>query len=514
MSILRKSRILCIVMILALVATVIAPIGSFTAFAGDVGTYGDFTYAYSCDEITILEYNGSGGDVVIPSTIDGYPVVGVESEAFFDNDTITSVSMPSVLTIGDSAFESCDNLVSVSMPSVVTIGEYAFDSCHELTTADMPNVETISYEAFDYCYKLENVDILKVTTIDTYAFYECYALTEFNAPNVVSLGNSVFYGCESLVSIDLPKVLFVDADTFKYCYALESVNLPSVEIIGETAFYDCSSLEKIIMPNVHTIYYAAFSGCPSSMTIYGYSGTFAETFANERGFNFSPMSVWTVTLNNDGAVTTQTVADGQCAAEPEEPEKDGQYFLGWYTEGGEYFYFDTPITEDITLYAKFGYYVAICLDGEPVGWMPVVAGECALEPEAPGKEGKVFVGWYTAGGTKYDFSTPVTANISIYAKFVDESVEWVKSVSHVITDGKIIFTVVTAPGVYNRVKLAADDDRGGYIAYTNTYAVNSDGDYVWTIKAAAPTSATTYAFDLRSSATGKYMKDYGYYDVE
>ena len=84
MSFLRKSRILCVALIIALIATIIAPIGSFTAFAGYVDTYGDFNYGYSNDEITILEYNGSGGDVVIPSTIDGYPVVAIGESAFFD----------------------------------------------------------------------------------------------------------------------------------------------------------------------------------------------------------------------------------------------------------------------------------------------------------------------------------------------------------------------------------------------------------------------------------------------
>ena len=79
-------------------------------------------------------------------------------------------------------------------------------------------------------------------------------------------------------------------------------------------------------------------------------------------------------------------------------------------------------------------------DTEPVGWMSVEAGQCAEEPEAPGKEGKIFVGWYTDGGTKYDFSTPVTSDVNIYAKFIDESAMWFKSVECASAGGKITFT--------------------------------------------------------------------------
>ena len=38
---------------------------------------GDFTYTVSGGTVTITEYTGAGGDVVIPDAIDGMPVVGI-----------------------------------------------------------------------------------------------------------------------------------------------------------------------------------------------------------------------------------------------------------------------------------------------------------------------------------------------------------------------------------------------------------------------------------------------------
>ena len=45
---------------------------------------GDFTYTDRGDTITITRYNGTGGDIIIPDTIDGKPVTTIGSYAFMD----------------------------------------------------------------------------------------------------------------------------------------------------------------------------------------------------------------------------------------------------------------------------------------------------------------------------------------------------------------------------------------------------------------------------------------------
>ena len=89
----------------------------------------------------------------------------------------------------------------------------------------------------------------------------------------------------------------------------------------------------------------------------------------------------------------------------------------------------------------------------------------------------------------------------------------IKAITHTISDGKIIFTITTAAGSFNRIKITTDDNLGGSLGVGN-YTVAANGDYVWTVKITAPSEDTSYAFDLRSSETGKYRKDYFYYDVE
>jgi len=62
----------------------------------------------------------------------------------------------------------------------------------------------------------------------------------------------------------------------------------------------------------------------------------------------------TATFNSDGgsSVPSQTVDSGTCIKEPAAPKKSGYVFCGWY-QGSTKFDFNNPVTEDITLTAKW-----------------------------------------------------------------------------------------------------------------------------------------------------------------
>jgi len=74
---------------------------------------------------------------------------------------------------------------------------------------------------------------------------------------------------------------------------------------------------------------------------------------------------FTVTFNVDGgsAVAPLTVVNGKTAAKPTDPTKAEYAFLGWYTDSSlkTAYSFTTPVTSDITVYAKW-----IKLDDGPV----------------------------------------------------------------------------------------------------------------------------------------------------
>jgi len=120
--------------------TINAALAALMVLALPAVVHAQFTYTTNNGTITITGYTGPGGDVTIPSAINGLPVASIGDLAFGSfngNFTLTNVSIPdSVTSIGDSAFEGCGGLTSVTIGnSVTTIGNYAFEGCTSLRGA-------------------------------------------------------------------------------------------------------------------------------------------------------------------------------------------------------------------------------------------------------------------------------------------------------------------------------------------------------------------------------------------
>ena len=69
--------------------------------------WAQFTYTTNNGAIAITGYTGffSDGQVTIPSTINGYPVTAIGTNAFYFFASVTDVTIPDTVTnIGDGAF--------------------------------------------------------------------------------------------------------------------------------------------------------------------------------------------------------------------------------------------------------------------------------------------------------------------------------------------------------------------------------------------------------------------------
>lgn len=174
-----KLRVLSAFLAVAMLLTLL-PAAAFAAPAPE----SDFEYGASNGRAIIRKYKGAGGTVEIPATLGGYPVTGIQMQAFIECTSLKSVSMPESMTwIGDSAFAGCTGLKQVEFsPNLTTIGPNSFYSCNGLTSVVVPD---------------------KVTSIESLAFFGCLNLESITIPaSVTTLDSTFVFGCTNLKKIE------------------------------------------------------------------------------------------------------------------------------------------------------------------------------------------------------------------------------------------------------------------------------------------------------------------------
>ena len=221
------------------------------------------------------------------------------TQYMFRNCTsLKTIELPeTVTTIQSYAFQNCTALESVVFPEdskLTEIQSYAFQSCTALESVVFPEdsklTEIQSY-AFNGCSSLKEAILPETTkTISNYAFKNCTSLEKVYIPqSTKNIYSQAFMGCELLSDVTIAdySITKIETDTFKDCPGIVSIVLPKgLTTIGSQAFMNCTGLTSVTIPeSVTSIDSTAFS-YPAKTTIYGKTGSYAETFATEGGFKF------------------------------------------------------------------------------------------------------------------------------------------------------------------------------------------------------------------------------------
>ena len=180
-------------------------------------------------------------------------------------------------------------------------------------------------------------------------------------------------------------------------------------------------------------------GKPADPTYDGY--TFAGWALDGEPYNFDTpvtgditltalwekLAEYTVTFDTQGGtpVASQTVTENGTVTRPADPTRDGYTFKGWTLDGQPYD-FGTPVTGNLTLTAVWEENKApqpithkVTFDtngGSAVDSQTVDDGATAVKPADPTRDGYTFNGW-TLDGKPYDFSQPVTGDITLEAQW-------------------------------------------------------------------------------------------------
>ena len=379
----------------------------------------DFEFILNNTAVIVIRYKGTAADVTIPSRYKGKPVTVIDHTAFYNNSAVTSVTIPdSVTAIPDYAFGFCSQLTNISIPNSVTfIGFSAFNSCTSLKSITLPS---------------------SLSTIQSYAFYNCGNLKTIRIPvSVTSIGNYAFDVCPSLMTVTYPgsKTQWDDNITKGSNNDVLENNLICAMLEATfTADGESISTQTIDRGGKFTE-----PAAPSKE-----NHTFAGWYNGDKPFDFDAdttnapnvlelvakweKSKYTVKFVSDhGSFKDQTIEHGK----PIDTDKltiptvEGYTFDGWYADDTrtKEFDFTKPITSNTTVYAKWtanDYEVSFVTEhGNAPASQNVPYNKTDTNPGELTAEGYTFIGWYAdeAHKTKFDFSTPITGDTKVYAKW-------------------------------------------------------------------------------------------------
>ncbi|HUA69381.1 MAG TPA: leucine-rich repeat protein [Candidatus Saccharimonadales bacterium] len=250
-----------------------------------------FNFTTNSDgSLNIALYTGPGGAVVIPDKTNGLPITSIGDASFFNNSTLTSVTVgTNVATIADQAF-SYSSMTRITLPASVT--NIAFDSfldCNELTNITVATNNPDYSSAGGVLFNQDQAILITfpegkagsyavpdgVTNIGIYAFFDSSNLTSVSlSTNVSDIEDYAFYDCPGLTAITVNTnnlwyssvggVLFdKNGDTlieYPAGNAASSYTMPNtVTNIGMEAFFGCPNLTGVTFgTNVSIIGGAAF----------------------------------------------------------------------------------------------------------------------------------------------------------------------------------------------------------------------------------------------------------------
>ena len=368
-----------------------------------------FEASYIVNEIEVGAFKDTENrhitKISVPSS-----VKNLEKGVFSGSSSLKSISLPFVgnkneddqypfgYIFGTEAYEDALPTRQVYKTENDTLGDtvyYIPSSLKSITIGDSLNCqEFIPYGSFSNLTNVENIEIGPAEEISDSAFEGISGLKNLKVPYLGSssesktlgylFGSFGYYGGTPVIQ---------NNNTYFYPETLETVDIYLATTVGAEAFRNCSLLKNILIPKTITnIGNYAFNGCNEKLKICykGNSEDFATIVKGDNnellntnvyyytdepenkegamwwyyGANREIYSKVLVTFESNGGTEYSPYAVLMFDKIQEKtPSKNYNIFEGWYTDSKfkEKFDFNTPIIENITLYAKWTEHLAYTL---------------------------------------------------------------------------------------------------------------------------------------------------------
>ena len=261
----------------------------------DENNFADFTDEDATDPAAFLyeEKNGaititglideSVAEIVVPSAINGYPVIAIGKNAFINRKNLRVISIPaSVKSIGYGFLSGCSGLYRLTLPFTgaehktdkglkdynfgYIFGETPFvggkSTMQFYHKADAEQVEMVYYYIPE---SLKEVKItgVKDTLIPYAAFYNCNTIDKIVLGNkITAIGEFAFSGVVGKICWEDPKIETIGEHAFED-FKGEELTIPnSVTEIKRSGYSDCVNVKSLVVPDsVKKTDIYAFSYC-------------------------------------------------------------------------------------------------------------------------------------------------------------------------------------------------------------------------------------------------------------
>ena len=365
-----------------------------------------------------------------------------------------------VATLAENSFENCYSIQTVSIPSsVITIDKGVFFNCHlDFINVDKAN-QNYSSDENGTLFTKDKTEIILfpaksdkkgyiipsgVLTVKEYAFYNNQTIECIVIPDSVTVvENGAFSLCKNLeyvhfgngikqigdgiisdgetyfcaASEDCFAKEYADANgiTFKLCNGHDTQGISVSEAKITVTNKESYQLTAIVTPDSAadksikwTTDNEAVVTVNNSGKITAHSAGTAIVTASNGNYSSECIIIvepryFDVIWNVDGNKTTVSVAEDSEIKQPDDPEKTGSSFAGWYPEIP-----DKMPAESLEFTAKWSVnsYNAVFYsnggewsDGSTEKTYSVKFGEKIYAPRTPSKQGYIFAGWSPETGT-------------------------------------------------------------------------------------------------------------------